>query len=633
MRHLRFTLLGLALLLPFGCSGDKTEENDKSPEKTTENAAENTKTGEAQNASAQNTPAKNTASKTLRTSDGTAFGMVPQNASLLVSVSPSSLLKSEFFQALPIEGDQEFEREMAQMKSKAGFDLRGIASVSLAVWEGDGHLNSLPQLLGAFGGGGGPPIEQQFPEPEFPEFDDCNVQPPEDFGPGGPGGPGGGMAGQILQQLEGSLPKFDGAVFLRFNQPVDVAQLQKNLEPLKEVEQQDFEGQTVWVHPAVDIAGGASLYQPDSQSLIITFKDDLKDILHSSGKGTLVTQAATQGAEADFTFMLDFSPFQKLIAEAGDQIPPGPGRLITQLTGISLFVDANTGIDVDAYVGTNDQQVAQQIQGLAGSEMVKQQLQSQVTQQSGNLSEETQAEAKKLGQSITDSIKAEVEGTQFHFSLRVPENAPAVFQKIQQETVKRMQGQNNLKQIGLAFFNYHDVYNQFPFPTGKTDDGKPSQLSWRVHILPYIEEEALYEQFKLDEPWDSEHNKALLDKMPDVFKLSDQTKAGHTQFVAPTGEGFIIDGDKTRKIRDLTDGLSNTVIVLSVQPEKAVPWTKPGGFSLDPAKAAEILQNDGGKFLALYGDGSVRNISTQIEAETLKALLTISGGEVVDLPE
>ena len=180
--------------------------------------------------------------------------------------------------------------------------------------------------------------------------------------------------------------------------------------------------------------------------------------------------------------------------------------------------------------------------------------------------------------------------------------------------------------------NYHDVYSMFPFPAGTSDlpEAQRGKLSWRVHLLPYLDHAPLYKQFKLDEAWDSPHNKALLEKMPDVYKLSDETKPGDTQYVAPAGKGFVIDGDKSRRIRDFTDGTSNTIMVLTVKPEKAVPWTKPGGFDLDPAKAGEILGGVPRGFLAIFVDGSVHTLDPKMDAKDLKALLTIGGGEVID---
>ncbi|HVS35105.1 MAG TPA: DUF1559 domain-containing protein, partial [Gemmataceae bacterium] len=97
---------------------------------------------------------------------------------------------------------------------------------------------------------------------------------------------------------------------------------------------------------------------------------------------------------------------------------------------------------------------------------------------------------------------------------------------------------NDLKQLGLAVHNYHDANGAFPKPAIYDKDGKPL-LSWRVMLLPYLEQNELYQQFHLDEPWDSDHNKKLLEKMPKVFAPpdSDAFKNHEAAFQALVGKG------------------------------------------------------------------------------------------------
>src|SRR5262245_6222164 len=73
----------------------------------------------------------------------------------------------------------------------------------------------------------------------------------------------------------------------------------------------------------------------------------------------------------------------------------------------------------------------------------------------------------------------------------------------------------NLQQVALAFHNYHDIHGVLP-TNQFSKDNKPL-LSWRVQILPFVEQEALYKQFKLDEPWDSPNNKKLIDVVPRLY--------------------------------------------------------------------------------------------------------------------
>src|SRR6202789_1676353 len=91
------------------------------------------------------------------------------------------------------------------------------------------------------------------------------------------------------------------------------------------------------------------------------------------------------------------------------------------------------------------------------------------------------------------------------------------------EAARRAQCVNNLKQIGLAMHNYHSANDAFPMPAITDKDGKPL-LSRRVAILPYIEKQELYNKFKLEEPWDSPHNKALLKEMPTTYLCPSQHK-------------------------------------------------------------------------------------------------------------
>src|SRR5438093_7201056 len=84
------------------------------------------------------------------------------------------------------------------------------------------------------------------------------------------------------------------------------------------------------------------------------------------------------------------------------------------------------------------------------------------------------------------------------------------------EKEARQTSVNNLKQLALAMHNYHDTYGHLPPAALKNKKGKPL-LSWRVALLPFVEEDKLYKEFRLDEPWDSAHNKKLLAKMPKLF--------------------------------------------------------------------------------------------------------------------
>ena len=193
---------------------------------------------------------------------------------------------------------------------------------------------------------------------------------------------------------------------------------------------------------------------------------------------------------------------------------------------------------------------------------------------------------------------------------------------------------NNLKQIGLAIHNYESAYGHFPRDI--TDKDGKAILSWRVQLLPYLEQENLWKQFDLTKPWDDAANKGLLEKMPDVFKIAGRVPKdkGFTYFqtfasekAIEGGSPFLVAGVKRSPI-NITDGTSNTLMV--VEGADAVNWMKPGDLAYDPKKLPKVGHE--GWMYAGFGDGSVRRMRVP-KADVLKSLITVDGGEVVNLDE
>ncbi|WP_145041435.1 DUF1559 domain-containing protein [Gimesia chilikensis] len=186
-----------------------------------------------------------------------------------------------------------------------------------------------------------------------------------------------------------------------------------------------------------------------------------------------------------------------------------------------------------------------------------------------------------------------------------------------------------LREIVMAFFNYADKYRRFPPADEHLVDGKPN-LSWRVHLLPFMGQETLYLQFKLDEPWDSPHNKALVEKMPAIYQFGSANKPGETRVMTLSGEKTPFPGGPGPRIRDITDGTSNTIFFVIAAADKAVPWTKPEDLPFDPADPVKALGTLTTPVIpAVMMDGSTRGIPVNIPAKSLVNLIQPADGNVI----
>jgi hypothetical protein len=207
--------------------------------------------------------------------------------------------------------------------------------------------------------------------------------------------------------------------------------------------------------------------------------------------------------------------------------------------------------------------------------------------------------------------------------------APAPGQANEREEMAKAESMNNLMTIGLAMHNFADQHDS-TFPAAAIRKGGKPLLSWRVAILPYLDQQALYMKFHLDEPWDSPHNKALLPQMPEVYApVAHKGNSEHsTYYQVFAGPGSVFGGDEGMKLIDIKDGTSVTLMV--VEAAKPVPWTKPEDVPFDATKPVPKLGGllaDG--FCICFADGSARFIKRQTDAKILKALITADGGETV----
>lgn len=200
---------------------------------------------------------------------------------------------------------------------------------------------------------------------------------------------------------------------------------------------------------------------------------------------------------------------------------------------------------------------------------------------------------------------------------------------------------NNLKQLALAFHNYEGAFAFFPSDVAPGGD---KAMSWRVQILPFVEQENLYKQVDMTKPWDDPANLKVLEamEMPKVFEHPGRpAPKGHTYFRVfsfPKGakgndRPFFEEGKRGPKIGEIPDGTSNTLMI--VEAGEAVPWYKPDVLAYDgKLPLPQLGDKEADLFLAAMADGSVRTLRpSKVGEVNLRALITRAGGEVVVIPD
>ena len=206
------------------------------------------------------------------------------------------------------------------------------------------------------------------------------------------------------------------------------------------------------------------------------------------------------------------------------------------------------------------------------------------------------------------------------------------------EAARRSQCTNNLKQIALAFHNYHDEYKCFPTAVIADEDDVPLH-SWRVAILPYLEQTPLFDLYNFDESWDSQSNQTLRVACPRCYTCPSDGNLGPDEinYVMIVGKGTVGgEPNETVTFADITDGTSNTILAIEVA-GAGICWMEPRDMTVDEAiayitnpEASGLKHVHPGGINAAFADGSVHFISETTDPQTLRNLLTRDDGQTVD---
>lgn len=436
-------------------------------------------------------------------------------------------------------------------------------------------------------------------------------------------------------------------IVLRFLKAVNEEEIFPTLKPGMVKEQL---GGKPYYHPSQN--GEPSIYLPDPRTVVL-------------GTDALIRRTATGGAAPqpgkvgqilraitplpDIAVAVDFEPLRMLIGAelAKAPLPPGlsPVRKIPRLLSSGEARLNLTGPGpLYLAVRAPNEAAAKELEATIASllDVAKAMIQAEARSKldpADPVAQATDQYMRRMTSRIFDALRPERSGDTLRLELGGGDESrvatigilvalllPAV--QAAREAARRTQSMNNLKQLGLAMHNYHDIHKSFPARASFDSQGKPL-LSWRVHLLPFLEQQGLYKQFHLNEPWDSPHNRKLIPRMPAVYQNpSAPAKPGMAHYLALVGKGAVFEGNSGCGLAHITDGVSNTLLLVEVNPDRAVIWTKPEDLAFDPEKPlAGLGKAHPGGFLALFCDGSVRFLSETLDPTFFRRLVEKADGQ------
>ncbi|MBC8290087.1 MAG: DUF1559 domain-containing protein, partial [Planctomycetes bacterium] len=416
------------------------------------------------------------------------------------------------------------------------------------------------------------------------------------------------------------------------------------------------------------MAGDQSMYMPDSKTLLV-------------GTESMLTAAMDRGEAEPRVEWMDFADsghqfllVAKVPANSGMPAQDEIGSTLQQAKAAYLAIDLGSDIEISGGVNCAADADATLLKTKLDEALAK--LKTDMETKLGQVPPQF-ASLVDIGKSTVNSVSGSVSGSVLTVSVEIPGTIGPEIEKLTQDpmmgmmlgglmaqgmgglggppgfpgagqqptfpnsgrpgttgsstTSPKSQSRQNLADLILAVHNYHDVNNKLPESAITGPDGT-TKHSWRVALLPFLEQRDLYEQYNLDEPWDSPNNRQVLAKMPAIFRHpSEPATSTNACYFGLTGADTAMgDGTMPIGIRHVTDGSSNTILL--VEAKRAVPWTKPEDI---PVRTGSPLPKFGGfspdGFHVGLCDGVAKFLLNAINPQTLQNAVNRKDGNPVSL--
>lgn len=386
----------------------------------------------------------------------------------------------------------------------------------------------------------------------------------------------------------------------------------------------------------VNVEAGVGFWQENDKTIWFSSWERLKTLHERKAPTSRLARAlAARPLTTDAEVIIDLASVRQF-SEGMNPNSEGEGEGDDALMQAAMEKAKTMVIEVDssqdrmllATVALGDAQLATDLQKMGRQRMQQAfvMVSTLAAFQFSRLPEETGAAATELLQTVWQGIKLEAEGEEIKLSLTVADTVrPKLALLIDYAVVEQRKAQRRaaFQQVAEAIKKYVAEKGDVPRDT-LAADGTPL-LSWRVALLPYLDEQALYDEFKLDEAWDSATNQPLIERMPAVFQANE---TGKTSIVAFSGEGMV--GQPTRTT-PASDAIETTLAFAGVNNDRAETWTAPGGlkeFSSDVLKS--VGEADSDQLPIVTADGVAHLLSRWERQKNIAAMLTADGGEELD---